>query len=152
MGLPILWIEKIFSRLAVAYGQDFLNRWRGIPISDVKADWSSCLAGFSDNPRSIAFALENLPDSKPPTAQEFRAICRQAPSQAPLMIQASKADYKVVADAIKSMGAGSISAQSGDSKRDHKMWAKRLKDRHDRGEKLALFQVNAYKKALYISA
>lgn len=77
MSLPIEWVEKIFSKLTVNYGVDFLARYKGIPLADVKADWSEELGGFGGD--RIAFALKNLPD-KPPTATQFRNLCLSAPA------------------------------------------------------------------------
>lgn len=149
MSVPIQWVEKIFTKLILVYGMDFLRRWEGIPIAEVKTDWAYCLSGFVDHPQAIAFALENLPDSRPPTALEFRSICRQAPKVSLPQLNASKADYAVVADQLSKIGK-SVGIASPDQKRDHKLWAKRLKERHQKGEKLNLVQVSAYRNALDI--
>lgn len=77
--LPIHWIDRIFQKLAIAYGRDFLRKWEGIPEDEVKEDWAHTLAGFQERPEAIMHALQNLPDDKPPTAMEFRALCRTAP-------------------------------------------------------------------------
>ena len=97
MSLPTAWVEKIFDRLTVRYGRDFLGRWEGIPIADVKADWADCLSGLFLHPSSISWALDNLPDSKPPTVQEFRAICRRAPPPELPRLPEPKADPDRVA-------------------------------------------------------
>lgn len=151
MSLRFHWVERIFEKLTLAYGRDFLGRWEGIPISEVKTDWSECLKGFADHPQTIAFALTNLPDSRPPTAQEFRALCRQAPQIPTGLLTASKADYTVVAEQLAKIGK-TVGTRIDDSKRDHRAWAKRLKAAHDSGMKLNLIQVNSYKTALDIKA
>lgn len=79
--LPIRWIDKIFQKLAIAYGRDFMHKWEGIPEDEVKEDWAHTLSGFADHPEAIFYALHNLPDGKPPTAMEFRALCRNAPRE-----------------------------------------------------------------------
>lgn len=147
MSLPTEWVEKIFHKLTLAYGQDFLNRWKGIPLAEVKTDWAHCLAGFVDHPEAIGFALLNLPDSRPPTAQEFRALCRQAPQVRHELLEAKKADYLIVAEQLKKMGL-SVATAAVDTSRDHKRWAKKLKARHDAGETLSLVQIKSYKTAL----
>lgn len=151
MSLPTKWVDAIFTKLGLAYGRDFLGRWEGLPISAVKTDWSECLKGFVDHPESIAFALSNLPDSRPPTAQEFRALCRQAPLYAKQALPAPKADDSLVTEQLRKMSASAFKAPK-DSRGnvDHKLWAKRLNERHQNGEKLNLIQVNAYRKALDI--
>lgn len=77
--LPITWIDRIFQKLAIAYGRDFMHKWEGIPADEVKDDWAHTLAGFTERPEAIMYALQNLPDGKAPTAMEFRALCRNAP-------------------------------------------------------------------------
>lgn len=79
--LPVACIDKIFMKMALAYGRDFIYKYEGIPEEELKIDWAETLAGFYNHPEAIAYALQNLPDGKPPTAMEFRAICRRAPKK-----------------------------------------------------------------------
>lgn len=78
-SLPSAWVDKIFKKLTLTYGRDFLARWEGVEISAVKADWGYELRGYSKFPEAIAYALENLPEGKPPTVVEFRAMCFKRP-------------------------------------------------------------------------
>ncbi len=88
MSLPMPWIERIFTKLTMIYGRDFLGRWEGLNIDEVKADWAHELAGFKNHADSIAYALKNMPDSgKAPTVLEFRAMCRKAPEPAVVMLE-----------------------------------------------------------------
>lgn len=80
MSLPLHWVEKLFQKLSLVYGRDFLGRWEGIPLEDVKADWAHELAGYENSPDSLAYALQHLPP-RAPTVLEFRAICQHAPIQ-----------------------------------------------------------------------
>ena len=82
MSLPEKWIDAIFTKLGLIYGQDFTNRWKGTPLDEVKADWGKELAGFAQRPEAIKHALEHLPAGKPPTVLEFREIARKVPSTA----------------------------------------------------------------------
>ena len=68
MSLPTVWIDKIFEKLSLRYGREFLGRWEGMPIADVKTDWGDVLSGMVEHPKAIGWALDNLPDSRPPTA------------------------------------------------------------------------------------
>jgi hypothetical protein len=95
--LPLPWINRIFERLTLRYGNEFLNRWKGQPIADVKTDWCYVLAGYANDARAIAYALDNLPDDRPPTAQQFRSICRSAPS----ILGSQRLEYKVDPDIAK---------------------------------------------------
>jgi len=81
MSLPATWIDRIFTKLTLVYGREFLARWdsAGVPIEAVKADWAHELEGFDQWPEAIAHALKNLPPERPPTVLQFRELCRKAP-------------------------------------------------------------------------
>lgn len=145
MSLPIAWIDKIFHKLTVAYGNEFLNRWKGIDINDVKSDWSDCLSGYQQSPGAIAFALENLPDSKAPTAQEFRALCRRAPASSAPQLPEPKADPARVAAELAKLAPV---RQAGGSQVDHKAWAKTIIASNDAGHKLNLTTLLFAKQAM----
>jgi hypothetical protein len=80
MSLPDAWTDRIFDKLALVYGHQFLSRWDGMDLTRVKADWAHELRGLAQSAKAIAYGLEHLP-AKPPTVLEFRAICTspQAP-------------------------------------------------------------------------
>lgn len=80
MSLPIVFIDQIFAKLTLIYGRDFAGRWEGMNVSDVKADWAHELDGLDRSPQRIAYALKNLPLSKPPTVLEFRATAWKMPA------------------------------------------------------------------------
>ena len=67
MSLPLPWVDKIFLKLTLIYGRDFIGRWEGLEIADVKTDWGHELAGFENWPEAIAHALATCPPGKPPT-------------------------------------------------------------------------------------
>lgn len=79
MSLPTAWVEKIFDKLTLNYGVDFMARYKGIPLQDVKTDWSHELGFAVGRPSCISYALSNLPE-RPPTAQQFKALCLNAPN------------------------------------------------------------------------
>ena len=76
-------IEVVFKKLSLAYGRDFISKWEGLDMLDVKSDWCHELSGFERNPLAIKHALQNLPTSRAPNVFEFRAICQRAPEPAP---------------------------------------------------------------------
>ena len=80
MSLPIVFVDQIFSKLTLIYGRDFAGRWEGMNVADVKADWAHELDGLDRSPQRIAYALKNLPISKPPTVLEFRATAWKMPA------------------------------------------------------------------------
>lgn len=96
MSLPLLWVDRIFDKLTLTYGQAFLRRWSDIDMNAVKSDWAHELGGFDQHPRAIAWALQNLPPEKPPTVLEFRNLARKAPIEAAPQLEAPKAAANVV--------------------------------------------------------
>ena len=120
MPMPISWVESIFQRLAVRYGREFTSKWDGLNPDDVKADWASALAGFTDCPDDVAYALTHLPD-RAPNVQEFIAICRRAPNKAaPKQIEGPAPDQKRVQETAKAIA-------NRNDERDPHDWAKRPK-------------------------
>lgn len=136
------WVEKIFQKLTLTFGRDFLGRWEGVPIEEVKADWAHELRGLQQNPAAIAYGLENVVKGKPPTVQEFRAACNR---MTPLYVSlpAPTPDAEIIAAEVAKMQK--LKAAQG---HDFRAWAKRLKARHEAGDNLTRFQVNAYREAL----
>lgn len=79
MSLPSAWIDRIFAKLQLTYGNRFLAQWSGLDVDVIKADWAHELGGFADHPDSITYALKNLPIDLPMTVNRFRELCRSAP-------------------------------------------------------------------------
>lgn len=93
-------VEIVFTKLSLVYGRDFLSRWEGLELNDVKSDWAHELSGFERNPGAIKYALQNLP-SKAPHVLEFRSICQRAPEPAPAaLLDRPKANPEVVKAAL----------------------------------------------------
>lgn len=99
MSLPKLWIDRIFAKLTMNYGHDFLRRWEGIDLLLVQDDWAHELSSYEKAPHAIAYALQNLP-AKPPTVLEFRAIAQRAPVPLEAALDAPRASPDVVRKAI----------------------------------------------------
>jgi hypothetical protein len=79
MSLPAAWVDALFDKLTLTYGQAFLRRWQDVDLNAVKSDWCHELAGLKNHPEAIAWALQNLPVDQAPTVLQFRAIARKAP-------------------------------------------------------------------------
>ena len=144
MSLPAKWVDALFTKLTLAYGRDFLARWEGLDICDVKTDWGHELAGFVNHPEAIAYALANLPQ-RPPTVLEFRALCRRAPVKDAPKLEAPRADPARVAAELAKLAPMRSQARPVI---DGKDWARRLLARHDAGEKLRPIQVRFAREAL----
>lgn len=141
--LPIEWIDKLFTKLALIYGVDVIaKRHSGLDPASVKQEWATCLGGFKHRPEAIRFALDHLPSDRCPTMLQFRDICRQCPPSNVVALPEPKADAVVVDAQMKQ-----ILREAFDTG-DPKAWAKKLKCRHDAGEKLSIVQVKAYREAL----
>lgn len=131
MSLPIEWVERIFAKLTLAYGRDFLGRWEGVDLADVKTDWAHELEGFGAHPEAIAYALANLPP-KAPTVIEFRSVARRAPAPDVPRIEAPRADPERVNAEMAKLAP--LKAQAAErSAHDPKAWAKRHITNHQAG-------------------
>ena len=93
-------VDAVFKKLSLVYGRDFLSRYEGLDLEDVKADWMHELRGFSGNPAAFMHALTNLPTSRPPNVLEFRALLLRAPEPVMRRLDAPKANPKVVKQAL----------------------------------------------------
>lgn len=142
MSLPTKWVEALFTKLQLAYGRDFIGRWEGVDLNDVKTDWGHELAGFERHPEAIAYALANLPQ-KAPTVMEFRAVCRKAPQpEVPRLEHAAAAPERVAAELAK------LAPLRRRAEIDRKDWARALIDRHAKGEMLKPIQLRFAREAL----
>ena len=151
MSLPDKVLERLFKRLSATYGAEFINKWDNVSMSDVKTAWAHELSSFARNLTAIGWALENLPE-RCPNAIEFKKLCRQAPKPLIALEGYSKASAVIVDAEIAEMVKAVVhQTDTNDNKRDYKAWAKKLKARHDAGEKLEIFQIRSYKVALGIT-
>lgn len=135
MSLPTAWVEKIFDKLTLNYGVDFMARYKGIPISDVKTDWADVLGCFESRPSAIAFFLENLPD-RPPTAQQAKNLCLAAPHvENTLAIENESAAGKArIAEELAKLAPLRQSLNNVE-KKDCRAWARKLLAEHAAGFK-----------------
>lgn len=140
--LPIEWVDKLFHKFALVYGVHIARQYSGLDPIEVKQEWARCLGGFRDRPDAIKFALENLPSDRCPTMLQFRDLCRQSPKPAVLGLDAPKADKVVVDKEMAKIVRDAFRVT------DPLGWAKKLKERHDAGERLSSLQIKAYQEAL----
>ena len=132
MSLPLPWVDRVFEKLTLVYGQAFLARWRDIDLNAVKSDWCHEMAGMEKSPSRIAFALANLPE-RPPSVIEFRALCRSAPVPDVPKLPEPKADPERVAQELAKLRNTSL-AQPMQSV-GCKDWARRILRRVEQGDK-----------------
>ena len=145
MTMPLPWVEKIFRKLTLVYGRDFVARWEGQEINDVIDDWALELAGFANWPEAIGWALNNLPPDRPPTVLQFRDICRRAPGKAMPALPEPPADpERVQAELAK------LASVPAAQRQDPKAWAHRIMARHAHGDRLSTISVRFAREALGI--
>lgn len=139
-SLPEPWVDRIFDKMAVTYGSAWLNKWEGLDIASVKANWGHELRGFQQSPQAIKYALEHLPSDFPPTVLQFRDMCIRRPESLPKQLPAPKAD-----DAVVKAVVGGLKRSAGV---DPKEWAYRLQERIRNGAKVTIAQRDMVKAAL----
>lgn len=130
MSLPAAWIDRVFDKLTLAYGKPFLSRWEGMDINTVKSDWAHELSGFDKHPEAIAWALQNLPASFPPTVMEFRALARKAPDADVPRIEHSPAGKETISKEI-----AKLKPVFESQRKDYRDWARRIMSRHESGDR-----------------
>lgn len=143
MSLPTKWVDALFTKLTLAYGRDFIGRWEGIEIGDVKTDWAHELAGFDAHPEAIAYALANLP-MKAPTVIEFRALCRKAPAPVVALLQEPAANPQRVAEELRKLAPILAKPQAHDAR----AWARNILSRHQQGERIRPITLQFAKQAM----
>ena len=84
-------VEMIFTKCALVYGRDFLGRWEGLDLEEVKADWRRELSHLLARPASILYGLNHLPE-RPPNVLQFRALCAARAGD----VAAARAGYEEV--------------------------------------------------------
>lgn len=147
MSLPSPWVEKIFTKLTLVYGRSFLDRWAGLDVDAVKADWAHELAGLQQSPSTISYALQNLPADKPPTVLEFRAICRRKPPEAFVGLPAVKLDPERLAE-----HAATARRRMPKHAPGNKDWAHRIINREAAGDKIRPYTLSCAREALGIKS
>lgn len=115
MPLPASWVDALFAKLTVAYGQRFLGLYAGLSLDAVKADWAETLDGLQTRPEVIKHALAHLPTDQPPTAMQFRQLCRNAPPPPAPRLDAphAKPDPARMAEAIGRLQGCTTATKSG---------------------------------------
>ena len=141
MALPLSWVDRIFDKLMLTYGRDFMGRWDGLPMASVKADWAHELSGFEEHPESIKHALLSVNPAKSPTVLEFRNLAANAPKMADKALPLPPQNMKFVNSVLAGVDRNRAPVGMKD-------WAHRLQARHDAGDRLNGNQIRCYRAAL----
>lgn len=133
------WVDRLFARLQVRYGDAWTRKWEGLPEDAVKADWLEQLGPVMRNrPQAITHALNNLPADFPPNSEQFLRLCTGFPDMLPaLAAPAVKADPEKVAKAVQAVAQKPVAYDSA------KACADALRARRERSKgKLGLAQAH----------
>jgi hypothetical protein len=143
-------VDRLFSRLQLAYGRKWLSMWDGIEDEGaVKEEWSRRLAPFAnaEGAAAIAWVLDHaLPTDWPPTSLEFVALVKGAlPAKSSVpRLEATRTPAPERARAVQAQLAQSLRA--GQAVRQ--TTAERLRELAESGQKLNLFQREMLREAL----
>lgn len=144
MSLPTSWVDRIFDKLTLVYGQSFLRRWADIDLNSVKSDWAHELSGFEHHPKAIAWALQNLPTNAPPTVLDFKFLARRAPPDEIPRLEAPKADPERIAAELAKLAP----VKAAPKMRPNTDWAQRIVDRKESGGIVAPMTLRLARQAL----
>ena len=135
MSLSSTAIDRIFSRLAAAYGKQFFELYAQVDPGDVKTAWCHELDVFGtpDGFKRIAWALDNLPD-RAPNLLQFRNLCRSAPAPAAIALPVPVANPERMREELAKLGhVTGAKMQTTTGAMD---WAPRILARHAAGAKI----------------
>jgi len=126
-------VDHVFKTMGANYGAAWDRSLGTAPIADVKTAWGEALTDFmhsDDAKMAILWGLKNLPDAVP-NARQFRTLCRNAPSKAPVMLPAPVVNPEIAARVIEGLKSQPV------ARVDHKAWAHRIIQRIKHGEKVS---------------
>lgn len=147
MALPSDWIERLFTRLELAYGHRFLSQWPGIDPAVVKADWAEKLDGVENHREALQFALANLPADNPVNAMQFRDLARRAPDKPVKALPAPPPDKSKAAEAL-AMARAAFSRKGDHLDTLRELAESDARDGTYRGRPVTLAQRQTYRQAL----
>lgn len=140
MSFPVSWVDALFSKFAVLYGNKFTSQYAGADMEALRNEWVRQLDGFENHQDALRYAMNNLPADWPPTVLEFKQLARRAPPPEFKALPAPKADPKRVAEAMSQMARPEPQGP--------KAWAHRLIEKHDRGAYVPAANLRMAREAL----
>lgn len=138
------WLDTIMARLSAAYPGRFPPRaW---PLSLLRAEWGRELDGATD--AQLRHALANLPTDHPPNALQFRALAMTVPQAPPEAPERQPRKVKPNAELLSTAKTFAEGIKQARSPTDPLRWARMLRTREERGERLNRVQQAAWRDAL----
>ena len=74
--LPRNWIDALFGKFALFYGESFINKFRNVDEELLKNEWATALWKFDST--TLKAALEHCREESkhPPSLPEFMQMCK----------------------------------------------------------------------------
>lgn len=138
-----MWIDSLFAHLAAIYGARFTNQWPPGAVDSVRDEWAKILAPFENKPEAMQYALDNLPSDHVPMVLEIRDLCRQQAKPV------SRRRLPAMTEEERAHALDILKAWDKPGRQDARDWARKLRAREMAGERLTLFQRNAWREALH---
>ena len=147
MPMSLKAIDRLFDRLSATYGKHFAELYAGLDIQSVKTAWALELDhwGTEEGLKSIAWALENLPDYAP-NAIQFKRLVRSAPAPELPRLPEPKADPARLKSELEKLGG--IVGQMKNTATNGKDWARRIIEREAQGAKIHRATLQMAREAL----
>lgn len=148
MSLSSKAIDRLFERLELTYGAEWLRKWEGSPIADVKSLWAHELGYYENSLEAVAWAIENLPE-RCPNAIEFRNLCHSAPStETPRLPEPKVSPESILVEVAKLGDLKKKVLSSADSAHDGRAWARRILGRYEAGNRITPCTLRFAREAL----
>ena len=78
-------MERVFQKLAMAFGNQMATKWGGLNQQEVYADWAESMQGFSLG--AINYGIEEAKNLQyPPSQGEFKTLCRAYKPELPPLL------------------------------------------------------------------
>lgn len=145
MGLSTKTIDRLFERLALAYGVPFMAQYEGMSIGDVKTDWCEWLSPYGARLEAIGWALENLPE-RPVNAVQFRNLCRSAPAPATVLLPSPAPDPERMRAELEKLAP--LLATKRSEPHDGRAWARAIVAADAAGQRLNMTRLRFARQAL----
>jgi hypothetical protein len=137
-------IDAVFNRLSAIYGARFHRQHDAASLDTTKRIWAQELAGIS--PAGIRYAMANLPSDYPPNPLQIRALAANRPPES-LSLPPPRQQSPEGLARLKNAGEAAQKAARTNNL-DPLAWAKKLRDREQRGERLKPIQARLWRQAL----
>ena len=87
--LPRNWVEAIYKKFSIYWGDQFASKWKGLPMDDLLDAWAEELAGYE--PDELRRGLDKCREKTfPVSLPEFMQLCRPSVSPSEAFYEAQK--------------------------------------------------------------